>query len=319
MKEKNDTPAQLASVVTPGSALAIAMSDKNAMQTLGSIFVAKQMPRNLADVEAKIKALCAHEKLAEKAFFSYDRGNSKITGETIHLANACMTAYGNVEAGWAKTGETVNEKGITCSTCEAYCFDKENNIIRKASFMVPHYREIKGGKGYVLTSDRDIYELCANMAARRMRACIFGIIPEFLKDLAAEQCKKTLERDNMSIEERIKMMVEKFSLLGVTEEMLEKKLGNKLSECTKNQIIYLRNLYNALSTKIVSVEEQFKDKEDAVEEDKEKKKNVPPVFKKKGQEDKPVEGVIDPEVVTGESDLNLGLDDMGSMRTPFDD
>lgn len=287
----------LTAMVPPGSSLSIALSNTEAMTTLGSIWIAKQMPRNIAEVEAKIKAMCSHETLAEKAFFSYTRGGGEITGETIHLANACMAAYGNIESGWKKIGESVNEKGIVCSDCEAYCFDKENNIIRKIAFSVPHFRETKKGGGYALTSDRDIYELCANMASRRMRACMWGVLPEFIKTLASEQCKKTLAIDKKSIEERLKAMLEKYSFLGVTEEMLEKKMGHSLSECTTNEIIYLRNLYNSLTNNIVTVEDQFGEKED----EKPPKKNEP-VFKKKGDGD-----VIDAEVVKNE-DSTAGSD-----------
>lgn len=77
--KKDDDALSLAAVVNPGSALAIAMSDKDAMQTLSSIFIAKQMPRNIVEVETKIRTMCSYESLAEKAFFSYDRGPSKIT------------------------------------------------------------------------------------------------------------------------------------------------------------------------------------------------------------------------------------------------
>lgn len=298
---------QLLQAVAPGSALAIAMSDKNAMQTLGSIFVAKQMPRNIADVEAKIKTMCAHERLAQKAFFSYKRGGTEITGETIHLANACMTAYGNIDAGWSKTGELVNEKGIVCSMCEAYCFDKENNIIRKASFLVPHYREVKNHKdgGYVLKSDRDIYELCANMAARRMRACIFGVIPEFVKSLASEQCEKTLARGDVSMEERIKNILEKYSAIGVTREMLEEKIGCSMEEATPNNFIFLGKLYNALTSNIVSVEDQFG------EENKDEKKTpTEPIFKKKKEEEEVIIDVDKLEEPTENPDL---------FKTPFDE
>lgn len=296
--KKDDDALSLAAVVNPGSALAIAMSDKDAMQTLSSIFIAKQMPRNIVEVETKIRTMCSYESLAEKAFFSYDRGPSKITGETIHLANACMAAYGNIEAGWRKTGETVNDKGITCSCCEAYCFDKENNIIRKASFIVPHWRETKNNKegGYALKSDRDIYELCANMASRRMRACIFGVIPEFVKELAAEQCKKTLEKDHNSMEESMASLKEKFEQMGVTIEMLEKKVGVASDKWTKTNVIFLRNLFNALRTGVCSVDDQFGEKK---EEQKDNKKSSEPVFKKKEEES----SIIDTDVVENPNDL----------------
>lgn len=302
----NSSP--LTAMVNPGSALAIALSNTEAMTALGSIWVAKQMPRNMAEVEAKVKQMCAHDSVAEKAFFSFKRGGSEIAGETIHLANVCMTAYGNIESGWKKIGEHVNKKGVTCSECEAYCFDKESNIIRKISFSVPHFRETKDG-GYGITSDRDIYELCANMASRRMRACIWGVIPEFVRTLAADECRRTLERDAKSSDERIKKLLEKFSLLKVSKEMIEKKLGHPVEECTVNEIIHLGRLHNAIAFNIVSVEDQFGE-----EKTKDKEASDAPIFKKKSKKEEPREDVIDAEKVEEPNQESSEL-----FKTPFDE
>ena len=115
-------PAEGLSMIAPlaGNPLANVLSNKESLEALASIYIAKQMPRNMMEVSSKIRQLCSFRHLANTAFFEYKRGGSSISGETIHLANACLTAYGNAEAGWRKIGEHVDEKGRVCSDCIAF-------------------------------------------------------------------------------------------------------------------------------------------------------------------------------------------------------
>lgn len=255
-----------------GSPLASVLSNKESLEALASIYIAKQMPRNMMDVTSKIRQLCSFRNLASTAFFEYKRGGTTITGETIHLANACLTAYGNAEAGWRKIAEHVDEKGRICSDCIAFCWDKENNIRREIAFSVPHWRDTKEG-GYALTSDRDIYEICANMASRRIRACIWAVLPDFIRQEAAEACQATLRSSKKPIEERINDCVFYFSKIGVNKEMLEAYLKHKVETSKESEIIMLIGLFNAIRTGAITKEEAFANEEDKTSDD--------PIFKKK--------------------------------------
>lgn len=230
------------------------------------------MPRNMMEVSSKIRQLCSFAHLAKTAFFEYKRGDSKISGETIHLANACLTAYGNAEAGWRKIGEHVDEKGRICSDCIAFCWDKENNIRREIAFSVPHWRDTKDG-GYALSSDRDIYEICANMASRRIRACIWAVLPDFIRQEAAEACQKTLRASKVPIDKRIEDCVLAFSKIDITKEMLESYLKHKMENCKESEIVMLIGLFNAIKTGAISKEEAFSSNNEKIEE--------PPIFRKK--------------------------------------
>ncbi len=70
------------------------------------------------------------------------------------------------------------------STVEAFAWDVEEANTRQTKvFQVRHWRHTKQG-GYKLTDPRDIYELVANNGARRLRACILGVIPGDVIDAA---------------------------------------------------------------------------------------------------------------------------------------
>ena len=76
----------------------------------------------------------------------------------------------------------------------AYAWDLETNTRQTKVFSVPHIRSTK--KGNTVSEDpRDIYELVANQAARRVRACILGIMPGDVIDSAIAQCEQTLIGD----------------------------------------------------------------------------------------------------------------------------
>ena len=65
---------------------------------------------------------------------------------------------------------------------------------------MPHVRYSKKGK-QILTDPRDIYEVVANNGARRLRACILGVIPGDVIEAAMEQCSITLKANaDVSIE-----------------------------------------------------------------------------------------------------------------------
>ena len=74
-----------------------------------------------------------------------------------------------------------------------------------------------------LCDPRDVYEMVANLGARRLRACILAVIPKDIVDAAVEECEKTLAGDTKEpIADRLKKMLDKFSEFGVTKDMIEK-------------------------------------------------------------------------------------------------
>ena len=246
-------------MTNPGGALATIQGNAEVMSELASIYIAKSFPRNLMDVTAKMRAACSRKALAEAATYSYPRGKETVTGPSIRLAEALASAYGNIEAGWRELARSKDRvTGITSSECEAFCFDKEANIRRKIQFTVPHIRERRDGDK-PLTGERDIYELCANMASRRIRACILQVLPGFLVDEALELCDETLRKADggKPLGDRVRDMAAKFAELGVTREMLEAHLEHGLESCVQAELVKLGRTFNALRDGQVRVNEVF--------------------------------------------------------------
>jgi len=247
-------------LAAPGAnALAAVTSNEKVVETLASIFIAKQFPRDLAMVTANMAAATRRVSLAQKAVYTYPRGGTSVEGPSVHLADALLGAWGNAESGWTELSRHKDpKKGCMVSECVAYAFDKETNSKHSIAFTVPHWRDTKKG-GYPLTDERDIYELCANMAARRRRAAILRVLPAWLVEEALENCNNTLRNadGNVPLPDLLRRMEAKFSALGVTKAMLEAKLGHNLEATTRNELVTLGKHYNAIEGGHARVDELF--------------------------------------------------------------
>ena len=124
--------------------------------------------------------------MAEKAEYEYPRGDQKITGPSIRLAEVMAQNWGNIDFGIVELEQKSGESQVM-----AYAWDLETNTRQTRIFSVPHIRETKKGN-IPLTKPRDIYEQVANYGARRMRACILGVIPGDVIESAIRQCHETL-------------------------------------------------------------------------------------------------------------------------------
>ena len=217
-----------------------------------AVVMAKRFPRDWVEVESKLIMSCKRPKLAEIAVYEYPRGGTKVTGPSIRLAEAAAQAMGNIDFGWTEIQRLEDE-----SICTAYAWDIENNIRRATTFSVPHYRDTRQGKKRLI-DDRDIYEMCANQASRRMRGCILQVVPGDLVDLAISECEKTLRANLGTVQEQAAKWGKLFQKeYNVQPESIMKYLGSRPETWTQNDIFRLRKLYNALKDNMTTIEEAF--------------------------------------------------------------
>lgn len=202
--------------------------------------IAKKFPRDEHASYMRIIKACERPFLAEQAMYAYPRGGQLVTGPSIRLAEAMAQSWGNIDCG---VREISQSDGM--SVAEAYAIDLETNTRIAKTFHVPHARDTKQGKKR-LTDSRDIYELVANQGARRLRACILGVIPGDVIDAAVARCGKTLESSDVPMEDQIRKLVLAFDELGVKTEHLEKRLGHKLDSTIPQEIVTLRGIYKSI-------------------------------------------------------------------------
>lgn len=214
---------------------------RESQEVQGAIFMAKQFPRDQSKAYQKIQQACKRPTLAAVAQYSYSRGGSKITGPSIRLAETLAQNWGNLQFEVREVSRRMDPKrGCGISVCQAYCWDVETNVRTARTFEVPHWRDTKQG-GYAIKEERDIYELVANMGARRLRACILAIIPGDITEGAVEQCKITLRGDITDIVAERRKIAKFFAdTYSVTTDHLAEFLGYALEQAEADDIVNLR-------------------------------------------------------------------------------
>lgn len=224
----------------------------------GKMIIAKRFPRNQVAAFANVMQVCQRKGIAEKAFYSYKRGSQVVSGPTIRFAEELARCWGNIDYGIRELSQDDGK-----SEMQAYAWDLETNTISIQNFTNNHVRETKAGK-VKLTSERDIYEINANMGARRLRSRILAILPNDLVESAIAQCKKTLEGGNeIPLIDKVNNMVSGFAKLGVTQKQLEQYMGHLAEETTAQEISDLVGIYNSIKNGESNPSEWFETQREA--------------------------------------------------------
>ncbi len=234
---------------------AIQVESGRAIQEVqASMVIAKKFPRDTTASFNRIMQACRRKSLAEQAMYVYPRGGQTVTGPSIRMAEVLAQNWGNLNFG---IRELENKNGE--SLVEAFCWDLETNVRQTKLFTVKHLRYSKNKGIEQLKDPRDIYENVANQGARRVRACILGVIPGDIVDAAIMECEETLKTqgNNEPIQDRARNMVVAFQDLGVTQELIEKKLGHKLDAIIEQELINLRKIYQAIKDGVAARHDFF--------------------------------------------------------------
>lgn len=215
-------------------------AERSIQEVQAAMVIAKKFPRNRVEAMDRILNACTRPNLANSALYSYPRGGQEVTGPSIRLAEAIAQEWGNIQYG---IRELSADDGV--SVVEAFAWDMQTNTRQTKTFLVKHGR-FAHGKFKDLTDPRDVYEVIANQGARRLRACILGVIPGDVTEAAQAQCELTQQNSVEVTPDTIKKMMQSFEPFGVTQEMIEKKLGKHASAINAAQMLHLRKIFQSL-------------------------------------------------------------------------
>ena len=148
--------------------------------------IAKRYPRNQGSALDAIRRACGRPTVAGNSTYKYERGGETISGPNIDLLVVIAQNWGNIRFG---TEELSRENGA--SLMRTFAWDLESNAFTERKFRIEHVRDLRGGKTYPLTDQRDIYEHTQNFAMRRLRACMEQIIPSDVISEAMDECART--------------------------------------------------------------------------------------------------------------------------------
>lgn len=244
-------PAAAPSRVGQGTAVE---QSRAAAEVQAAVVVAQQCPRNITGAIAEMEQVCGQKILADKAFYSFRRSTSTVSGPTVHLARELARCWGNVQYGLIEMRRD-DEYGE--SEMQAFAWDVEKNSRVSNTFIVPHRRDTKNG-ATKLTDMRDIYESNANNGSRRVREAIFAVLPGWFVEQAVATCRTTLQGDgSVPLPQRIAQAVKAFEALGVTADRIEAKFGRPSAKWTEHDVTELGILYGSIQRGEISVDDAF--------------------------------------------------------------
>lgn len=247
-------------VATPSTAGLVAASSKEVAEVQAQMQIARHNPRNQIQAMDRVLNAFTRPGLAEAGVYEYSRGGTQITGLSIRAAEALAQNWGNIRTG---IKELTRQNGQ--SEVQSYAWDMETGFYEERTFHVRHWRDTKQG-GYALKDERDIYELIANMGARRQRACILAVIPGDVKEAAERQIHTTMKANVEITPESIKKMVDYFAeTFGVSQQMIEARIQRRIESIMPAQMLQLKRIAQSLKDGMGSVGDFFEVQAEAVD------------------------------------------------------
>lgn len=237
--------------VEAGTGLAATDQQRAIAEVQAALVIAQSRPRNEVQSRDRLLRACQRSGLASVAVYKYPRGGQSVSGPSIRLAEAAARAWGNMTYGFR---ELARQPGS--SECEAFAWDLETNTKAVRQFSVKHWRDTRQG-GRQLKDERDIYEIMANQAQRRVRAAILEIIPGDIIEDALTQCESTLKSSIGDVKAALAGMLDAFAKFGVTKAAIEKRLGHRVDAIQPAQIMDLRKIYASINDGFSEAKEWF--------------------------------------------------------------
>lgn len=219
-----------------------------------AVTVAQARPRSVPGSVAQMRDTCAQPALANRAFFRFPRAGQQITGPTVHLARALAACWGHIDYG---IRELRRDDDAGVSEMQAYAWDQQSNTRVTSAFVVPHARDTKTGR-VKLTDLRDIYESNANQGARRVRECIFAVLPPWFTDEAQDLCRKTIEDGGgVPLARRVADSLRAFDQLGVVADRVERKVGAPSAQWSAHDVAQLGIVYQSIQRGETTADAEF--------------------------------------------------------------
>lgn len=210
-----------------------------------AFLVALNRPRDENKAFVAISKSCERPTFAEKARYSFPRGGAQVEGPSVNLAREMARIWGNIRHGIRIV--SMDEDWVHV---EGWALDLQTNtrVGNETKFKRLIFRK-KGG--WVRPDERDLRELVNKHGAICVRNALLQLMPADLIEDAMSKVWDTLDKAakgelKQSREETIRRLVMAFDRIAVSVEMLERRLGHKLSEITPEELVELRGVYASI-------------------------------------------------------------------------
>lgn len=210
------------------------------------VFLAKQFPRNDAEVYSKSLKACGRPGLAEKAIYSFPRSGKTVQGPSVVLVRELARIAGNITYGVRLVG--VDDHYIHIA---GFAHDFETNAKVEEEVKIPK-KVLRKGNVYVDTEDeRDLRELKNKHGAIAVRNCLLQILPADVVEDAMAKCRETMRKAaagelEQSKEQTVRRLVVAFGQAGVDQKMLEEFLGYPIERVDEKALSEFRQILTSI-------------------------------------------------------------------------
>jgi hypothetical protein len=198
--------------------------------------------------------------MAERAQYSFPRGNKTINGPSIDSAREIARIWGNMRHGSgivAEEGDKVHIRGF------AHDLETNNYAAFEDKFSKKVQRKDRDGNPVWRDADeRELRELVGKRGSILIRNAIFEILPRDLVDEAMNKANETMTKAargelTQSREEAVRRLAVAFDSIGVTTDMLSKRLGHDLALLAEDELVDLRKVFASIRDGNSRREEHF--------------------------------------------------------------
>ena len=223
-------------------------SSKAVAETIMQVKLAKEFPRDLAEVEAAIREACKHPSVYERAEYEKPCGGGKVVrGQTIHLMRTLANKMGNIQT----VLKTSDEGEYT--RLRVAVRDIQENITIAREYDVKHVRYTRATGNRPLRDEEEKFNVIQARAAKCERSCLEALIPQYFQQLALECCRKakaTEQQDSkpQDIQDSVERMITAYASKNVTrQEIVAWADGIPTEKFTWDHVDKLRTIYSSLA------------------------------------------------------------------------
>jgi hypothetical protein len=233
--------------ITSDEAAATPLAVRAQAEIQSSIIIAKKFPRDVTKGYMELQKSARRPTFARKARYSFPRGGQEVAGPSVNLAREAARCWGNIRYGVTMMPTEDDEEWIQI---EAWAHDAETNTWAYAQDRFPNKVQ-RRNKGWVKPDERDRRELVNRRGAISVRNALLQLLPFDVIEDAVNACLATtraaasqdLEENR---EDTIRKLVMAFEQMGVTKEMIEKRLGHSTELTDAAELDELRSVWHSM-------------------------------------------------------------------------
>lgn len=235
-----------------GTAAALQRVDS---EVKSAMVMARQFPRDEDSARVALTKACRRVTFAKDATYSFSRGGSPITGPSVELARQAARLWGNIDHSMR-----IVSKDLDYIHVSGTAIDLQTNT--RSTVEDKFRRLIQRKDRWVEPDERDERELTNRRAAMCVRNAILQVLPADLIEDAQEEAGKTMlaaarKELQENPEDRIKRMAAAFSDVGVTVDMIEKRLGHAMKVTTPEELVTMTQVFKSIKAGNTTRDKEF--------------------------------------------------------------